>query len=420
VRARFGIVLALMIANAASAQELRVTGYAETDHILYFEATDTAGRRGRNEVLTQIDGLAVFGRPLRLFGTVELRADFADHDRDRVYVEELYADFTYKAFDLRVGRQMLAWGKTDLVNPTDHLSPRDFTDPLESDDERLGIWAVRPRIQLGDVQWEGAIVPVFTGSILPLGSSRWSPPFPSQVPNPLNPAQVVHLNYEFAPAREPETTWANVQYATRVSGSFRGYDVSASYFDGWEDVPRLGRELTITGAGTGTVRITPEHLRKHAVGGDLATVVGSFTLRGEAAFVSPDPLQGPDHFQYVLGLERTFGDMMGRGGTFFLAQWIHSILPDDFVASPLDFNYLFEKSTTLRVQHNVTALTQIVVEGLYEWARHGYYVQPQVSYRFGDHVRVEGFLDLLGGRETEFFGIFGDNRRLQVRLRYSF
>jgi hypothetical protein len=68
----------------------------------------------------------------------------------------------------------------------------------------------------------------------------------------------------------------------------------------------------------------------------------------------------------------------------------------------------------------VTAVAQVVVEGLYEWARHGYYVQPGASYRFGDHVRVEGLVDLLGGRKTEFFGLFADNRRLQFRARYSF
>jgi hypothetical protein len=90
------------------------------------------------------------------------------------------------------------------------------------------------------------------------------------------------------------------------------------------------------------------------------------------------------------------------------------------VPAPLDFKYLFEKATTLRVQRNLTASTQVVVEGLYEWARDGYYVQPSVSHRFGPNLRLEGFVDLLGGRESEFFGLFADNKRLQFRVRYSF
>ena len=419
-RVLVGVVLALMLASRVSAQETRVTGFVETDNIGYVEPDEADQRAGRNELLTQVDGFVAFGRPVRAFGSVELRVDFADHNRDRVYVEELYADFVHGPLDLRVGRQIIAWGKADLVNPTDHLAPRDFTDPLESDEERLGVLAVRPRIQRGGVLFEGAIVPVFTASIMPAVHSRWAPPFPVRAPNPLHPGQMMRLTYEFMPPREPATTFGNMQYATRVSGSARGWDVSASYFDGWEDQPRFDMELSISDAGTGTVRITPEHLRKRAVGGDVATVVRSFTVRAEAAYIRPDPVQGPDYVQYVLGAERTFGDMLGSGGTFLLVQWIQSIVPSNFVAAPLDFNYLFQKATTVRLQHNVTAVAQIAVEGLYEWERKGYYVQPAAFYRFGDHLRVEGLMDLLGGREAAFFGIFADNRRLQVRMRYSF
>jgi hypothetical protein len=417
-----GTVFALMIAmvaRTASAQELRFTGFAETDQILYLETRGDAGHGGRSQLLAQADGSATFGRPLRLFGTIELRADFADHGRDRVYVEELYADVRYKALDLRIGRQILAWGKTDLVNPTDHLSPRDFTEPLESDDERLGIWGVRPRLQLGNVLWEGAIVPVFTGSLLPFDSPRWSPPRPPEIPNPADPTQVIPLTYVVMPAREPATTFANTQYAAKVSGTVRGWDLSASYFDGWEDVPHVRRELTISDTGTGTVQITPEYLSKRAVGADFATVVGSFTVRGEAAYIQLDQ-NGPNHFQYVLGVERTFGDLLSPGGTLLLVQWVQTVLPADFVAPPLDLNYVFQKATTFRLQRNLSAAARVVVEGLYEWANRGYYVQPAASYRFGDHVRVEGFLDLLGGSSSQFFGFYEQNKRVRFRVRYSF
>ena len=162
-----------------------------------------------------------------------------------------------------------------------------------------------------------------------------------------------------------------MQYAAKVSGSVRGWDLSGSYFDGWEDVPHVRRELTIGDAGTRVVRIAQEYLRKRSVGGDFATVVGPFTVRGEAALIRLDHATEPDYFQYVLGLERTFGDMMAAGGTFILVQWIQTVLPDDFVPPPLDFNYLFQKSTTVRVQRNLTAAAQVVVEGLYEWANRG-------------------------------------------------
>lgn len=414
-----GTASLLMLGSGASAQDVRVTGHVEADNIAYFEPGETDRRAGRNEMLGQVDGRVSPGRNVRLFGSVELRTDFANHSRDRLHVEELYAELTHGRFDLRVGRQIVSWGKTDLVNPTDHLSPRDFSDPLESDDERLGVLAVRPRVQWGLLQWEAAIVPVFTGSVMPGQRSRWAPPLPSSAQNPSQPAAFTRIDYQFLPSREPATTLANMQYASRVSGSVRGWDVSASYFDGWDDVPRVGREA-IGGTAGVSVRIAPEHLRKRAIGGDVAAVIGPFTVRAEGAHIRPDARQGPQYFQYVVGAERTFGDMMGGGGTFVLVQWIQSVLPADFDAPPLAFDYLFEKATMTRVQHNVTVALQLGVEGLYEWAGGGYYVQPSASYRFGGRVRVEGLVDLLGGREDEFFGLFGHNRRVQSRVRYSF
>jgi hypothetical protein len=415
-----GAALFVLLANGASAQGVRVTGHVEADHIAYFEPGETERRAGRNEMLAQIDGLVPLGRTVRLVGSVELRTDFADHARDRFYVDELYAEVVHGRFDLRVGRQVISWGKTDLVNPTDHLSPRDFTDPLESDDQRIGVLAVRPRVQWGSLQWEGAIVPVFTGSIMPGQRSRWSPPLSPRAQHLSPLEQATPLGYELMPPREPATTLVNMQYATRLSGSVRGWDVSASYFDGWDDVPRFGTEVSISDTGIGTVRIRPEHLRKRVVGGDVATVVGPFTVRAEAAHIKPDPRRGPQYFQYVFGMERTFGDMMGSGGTFVLAQWIQSVLPGGFAPGPLEFDYLFEKATMARVQHNLTVAVQIGVEGLYEWGRGGFYLQPVASYKFGAGVRVEALVDVLGGRETEFFGLFADNKRFQSRVRYSF
>ena len=409
----------VLAAGPGSAQDFRVTGHVEADHITYFEPGQAARRAGRHEMIAQIDGRASFGRRIRLVGSVDVRGDFADHARDRVHVDELYAEVAYGSFDLRAGRQIIAWGKTDLVNPTDRLSPRDFTDPLESDDERLGVFAVRPRVQWGPLQVEGAIVPMFTGSIMPGQRSRWSPSLASRPQSALQPDSM-RLEYQVLPTRKPATALANVQYATRVSGSVHGWDVSASYFDGWGDVPHVGSEVSISSAGVAAMRIRPEHLRERMVGGDVATVVGPFTVRAEAAYITPDPQRGPEYFQYVIGAERTVGDLMAGGGTFVLVQWIQSVVPGTFQAAPLDFDYLFQKATMARVQHNITAAAQIGVEWLHEWERGGYYLQPSASYRFGGRVRIEALVDLLDGREGQFFGLFANNKRFQSRVRYSF
>ena len=53
-------------------------------------------------------------------------------------VKEIYVHFRSGDWDYRLGRQIVAWGRADRLNPTDNLTPRDFTllSP-EIDEERM-------------------------------------------------------------------------------------------------------------------------------------------------------------------------------------------------------------------------------------------------------------------------------------------
>lgn len=410
-----------LAAAPARAQEAELTGYVEAEQFSYFERHDSAGRLGRNQGLVQLEPRLSFGDRARLFAAVELRGDQADRDRDRVYLEEGYADLVWKRFDVRLGKQVIAWGKADVLNPTDQLSPADFSDPLDAEDEKIGVVAARTRVDLGrGAQWEGVVAPIFQESRIPTLGSRWGIPLPLRVPHPMDPGQTALVSYRIGDSAEPAATWRNAQLATRLSGTVRGWDVSVSYFDGWDHMPWMSREITPTGAASLSVRLNPEYRRKRSVGGDLATVVGPYTLRAEGAYLMPDPETGPDYAQYVLGVERTFGDLMGAGGTLVLLQWMHELAPDSFVPDPFDLRHLFQKSVTGRVQYNVTALAQVVVDGLYDLETDGYYVQPGASYQLGDHLRLEARVDLLGGSRSHFFGAFEENKRLQTLVRYRF
>ena len=59
-------------------------------------------------------------------------------------VKEIYVHFRSGDWDYRLGRQIVAWGRADRLNPTDNLTPRDFTllSP-EIDEERMGTEAVK-------------------------------------------------------------------------------------------------------------------------------------------------------------------------------------------------------------------------------------------------------------------------------------
>jgi len=69
-------------------------------------------------------------------------------DATRGQLREAYLETGWGPLDLRIGKQIVAWGRADRINPTDNLTAKNFTllDP-DDDDQRLGTPAVKARCQ---------------------------------------------------------------------------------------------------------------------------------------------------------------------------------------------------------------------------------------------------------------------------------
>ena len=69
------------------------------------------------------------------------------HPRDDEIITELYADFQYGPMQLKVGKQIVVWGETNLKQTADIINPLDLrygspgTEPWE--DIKLGLWMIR-------------------------------------------------------------------------------------------------------------------------------------------------------------------------------------------------------------------------------------------------------------------------------------
>ncbi|HEX6069917.1 MAG TPA: DUF1302 family protein [Longimicrobiaceae bacterium] len=404
----------------AAAQEMELAGVAEVDHFSYLDPAGAEQVGRRQQGLLQLRGTARLHERLELFAEGQLRGHRTEGSKGRAYLNEAYVDLLLPGVDLRVGRQTIVWGKTDVVSPTDHFSPRDFTDPLDTDDERLGVLAARVRGSIGEVRVEGVLAPGAAFSRLPGIGSRWAPAFPASMPHPADPGRTLRASYELAQVADPALRLENAQLGARVSTTARGWDVSLSWFDGWDDLPATVRRVVPVSEEEVRVELRQTPSRKRALGGDLATTVGAYTIRAEGAYLMPDSLGGPDHFQYVVGVERFFGDPLAAGGTQLLAQWIQELTPRGFRPGPFDLNHVFRQAAMARAQRNMTTDLQLSVDGVYDFRTDGYYLQPGASWRLRDGLRIEGTVDLLGGSDEAFFGAFEGNRRLRTSVRYSF
>ena len=149
-------VLFPSVGLATWTDDLKFSGHLESD--LRYVIEDWRGlapddgyalQMNRNDIRTRLELFpaervrVVLDSRFRYYGFSEVGDMGRLHDRDEVDPYELRFDeaylhlqgFVWSDLDLKIGRMVQTWGAVDQFNPTDNLSGRDFTDPLEYADK---------------------------------------------------------------------------------------------------------------------------------------------------------------------------------------------------------------------------------------------------------------------------------------------
>jgi hypothetical protein len=217
-----------------------------------------------------------------------------------VDVREAYVNTYLGPVDLRLGKQIIVWGRADLLNPTNNLTPFDLRarSPIE-DDRRVGNVGARAFLRLAPVRFEGVWMPMYVATELP----------------PVDLPQYVSYSDPIYP--KPELDKGLL--AGRVHLELPGFEMSASYVHGYAPLPGL----TLIENGVTIDPINPSVLiatnRLQAAGRRLRLLDRHrrlFAIRGEAAYRRPYDYQNPDDhdapkpdLQYALGVDHTFGSV---------------------------------------------------------------------------------------------------------------
>jgi hypothetical protein len=372
-----------------------------------------------------------------------------------VEVREAYVNAYLGRLDLRLGQQIIVWGRADALNPTNNLTPVDFRirSPLE-DDIRLGNAGARALLRFAPFRLEGVWMPIY---------------LPTELPAVALPQYV-----SYGPPAYPLLPAMNLKNGTegaRLHLELPAFDMSISYVHGLALLPGLtmtGLTLTAdpnTGAPNPfippSIVISRTAYEQQVFGLDFSTTLGEFgTLRGEAAYrrpydwsVFPDDhhVAYPD-LQYVLGADHTFGSLsviaqyMGR----YVFDWQKqagpmnpldpSVLPmqqmSNAAAVTTSVNSLLAKdnqilfSQTAQVQHLGTLRFEWL--GLHEtlsvsslcllnFTTHEWLVTPRIGYKLSDTIVAYLGAQVFHGPADTLFGIIdAELSSGYVELRYTF
>ncbi len=223
-----------------------------------------------------------FGRPLKGF-----------------FLREAYVEAYWGGLDIRLGHQIVVWGRADGINPTDNITPKDMlARSADEDDRRLANFLVRATYNALPLRFEGIWIPFYRPSRVPTEFIS----FPADI--------------RFEGEAYPAARFVHSTAALRLNFEFSGFDGSLSYFNGHNPFPALsadGTENSVPPIPTGSLPIVLRSYRMHAVGMDFSSTWGSWGLRGEAAYRNPhgdysqDPsIIHPDLYG-VVGVDHEFG-----------------------------------------------------------------------------------------------------------------
>lgn len=341
--------------------------------------------------------------------------DERDERRPIATFREAFLAWEHDALELRVGRQIFAWGKADLFNPTDTLNPRDYTDLL--DNEKIGVDALTARWFASErLAVEAVFVPVlFTPNRLPPRGARYDlvpPDFPIRI----------------ADRDIPPDTLASSQYGVRLSGTVPEADLDWALtghhgFDHWPNLKLRVRRLPQPPFFEPLLE--PFYKKQDVAGLTLSRVFGPLEAHGEAGYFFHSERSEDEYVHYVAGGNWRKATLADDADELFLVLEYAGLAPTDRRAPgviPGVWTTIFRSALLARARYSWNG-GDLVVETTAALLLHGedsQYVQAKAAYRVFEWLKLTVGTDILSGSKDSFFGQFRDDDRGFLFLEASF
>jgi hypothetical protein len=331
--------------------------------------------------------------------------------RDTSRLREGYVEGRRGQFDVRVGKQIIAWGRADRLNPTDNLTPRDATLLAgDIDEDRFGSLAAK-------ASWNFDAYTSITGA--------WIPEFrPNVFGLPARPGVSFQENI-------PDSSR---QWALKLDQSGKDIDWSVSWFDGFD----LNSDISPGPSIPSGQVVNLDHHRIRVLGADAATTRGAFRFALEGAYVDTEDADGTDPytknpFVYaVFGVERDYPDNFTVIVQAFAREVMRYSNPEA-IANPAAraiavqqavVNNQYDRTQqglSLRIDKkwfNETLEAELAGSALLN--RDGYSLRPRLIYLYSDSIKFITGYEYFKGSETTTYGLLEKNRTLFAEIRWFF
>ncbi len=396
------------------------TSYGYRNH-----EVDSIEYSGFNQVQTalylQVDGKLSNNWKLKVSGDAFYDAVYDLHPNSNynddvldTYKTQLRLDDTYiqgrlsSSLDLKIGRQIVVWGKSDSIRVTDVINPLDNRLPGITDIEDLRLSVSMAKIDYYIGSWNLSAMAIAESRIMLEAAPRGEFfPVDSIFPGAPNP---------FVELVEPDSSWENMQYAFAANGIFSGWDLSFYAADVLDQKWHLNPQTT-----------KREVSKVKMLGSAINIVQGSWLLKSEIAFLDGVKYNSTTDDKRRLDILIGF-DYMGISDSVLSLELVNRHIFDyedqmsQLIGKP-DYVDENEVQTAIRVTRsfqndsiNATALMSMFGAS---W-EYGGFARVWLEYDVMDGISSNiGIVDYIDG-DKPFTKAISDNDRIFLDVTYSF
>jgi hypothetical protein len=324
-----------------------------------------------------------------------------------IMLREAWLEYMTDSWDVRVGRQIIVWGKADGVQITDVISPMDYTEFLarDYDDIRTPVDSFKFRLLKDLYNLEFIWVPVFKAAVLPGPGNPWAvqPDFADDV-------EIVEEEGII-----PKAILQNSEYGGKIAIYLSGVDLALSALHTWDKFPLLRRQYTLDNR----LLIRTEHHRLTFLGLEFSMPMSTIVLRGESAFFTgkrletvEDGLLEKQTLKWLVGVDWFPGDGWNTSAQVTGTK----IFSYEDIISEESHTYLATLHCSKKMLRETLTLATFAYAGL----NHGdVFDRSSVEYALTDELHLSLGVDLFTGSDG-MFGQYQDNDEIWVKARYSF
>ena len=359
-------------------------------------------------------------------------------------VREAYVQlfgFLSENLDVKIGRQRIAWGTADKLNPTDNLNPYDLEDILDFGRHR-GSDAISFDYYFNtEFSLQGAFIPFFQPANMPVGIFA-NALTPSMEMPPGMTLKGFNDEIEMPKYNLGESSTAGL----RFKGFAAGFDFSLSYVWGYDGIPFATSNTFVPVDTLGGININSQlsFNRNHIFGADMAGSIGGVGVWAEAAAFLPEnevimtndlsafyPVGTPPemttidttvlkkevYLKFVVGADYHFAN-----GMYLNFQYLHGFMNErgtdnlnDYFFVQLDKKFFDDKLKIAPLSGGFIVSDWNDIENNYALV----YV-PNVSYMATDNTEITLSAAIFDGKGNSVFSNFTDYNMFMFKMKYSF